>query len=141
MSRKIKEIFVAEKLAQVKSKDWILQQYLNTIYLSAGERLRCRRRGAVYFGLDAHHLNQITPAQAAMIAAMIQSPNDYSPDPKAGAAYRGLVNRWQYVLNAMENMGTLSPQAYAQALKKFPTVVPPLNNNWNGYRATSCRPC
>ncbi len=35
-SRKIKEIFVAEKLAQAKSKEWILQQYLNTIYLGNG---------------------------------------------------------------------------------------------------------
>jgi membrane peptidoglycan carboxypeptidase len=34
----------------------------------------------------------------------------------------------------MEQMGTLSPQEYAQAVKKFPTVVPPPNNTWNGYR-------
>src|SRR5262249_58979662 len=31
LSRKIKEIFVAQKLAQSKSKEWILQQYLNTV--------------------------------------------------------------------------------------------------------------
>ena len=33
LSRKVKEIFVAEKLAQVKSKEWILQQYMNTVLL------------------------------------------------------------------------------------------------------------
>ena len=35
-SRKIKEIFVAMKLAKEKSKPWILTNYLNTIYLGTG---------------------------------------------------------------------------------------------------------
>jgi len=38
------------------------------------------------------------------------------------------------VLGQMRNLGWLSPQAEAQALSKFPTVVPPPNNTWNGYR-------
>ena len=45
LSRKIKEIFVAMKLAKEKSKQWILQNYLNTIYLGRG-RLRRPGRGA-----------------------------------------------------------------------------------------------
>ena len=36
LSRKIKEIFVAMKIAKEKSKQWILQNYLNTIYLGEG---------------------------------------------------------------------------------------------------------
>ena len=32
-SRKIKEIFIAQKLAKTKSKQWILTNYLNLIYL------------------------------------------------------------------------------------------------------------
>jgi membrane peptidoglycan carboxypeptidase len=35
-SRKIKEIFVAMKVAKEKSKQWILANYLNTIYLGEG---------------------------------------------------------------------------------------------------------
>ena len=35
-SRKIKEIFVALKVAKERSKQWILTQYLNTIYLGQG---------------------------------------------------------------------------------------------------------
>ena len=35
-SRKIKEIFVAMKVAKEKSKQWILTNYLNTIYLGDG---------------------------------------------------------------------------------------------------------
>src|SRR2546425_10624498 len=36
LSRKVKEIFVAQKLAQGKSKEWILTQYLNTVYFGDG---------------------------------------------------------------------------------------------------------
>ena len=132
-NRKIKEIFVAEKLAQSKSKEWILQQYLNTV-LEGGHVYGVGAAAQYYFGLDPGQLSKITPAQAAMIAALIQSPNGYSPNPKAGAAYQGLVFRWKYVLRTMETMGTLSPQDYSAALKKFPAVVPPVNNTWNGYR-------
>jgi membrane peptidoglycan carboxypeptidase len=131
LSRKIKEIFVAQKLAQAKSKEWILQQYLNTIYLGNGA-YGVGAAAQVYFGLSTNQLSKITPAQAAMIAAMIQSPGYYSPNPKDGQAYQGLVSRWHYVLNAMAGMGTLSPQVTAKL--KFPTVVPPVNNTWNGYR-------
>jgi len=133
MSRKIKEIFVAQKLAQSKSKEWILQQYMNTVLLG-GNVYGVGAAAQFYFGLAPSQLSKITPAQAAMIAAMIQSPNGYSPDPKAGAAYQGLVFRWKYVLRNMESMGTLSPQDYAQALRKFPTVTKPVNLTWDGYR-------
>jgi membrane peptidoglycan carboxypeptidase len=133
MSRKVKEIFVAEKLAQSKSKPWILQQYMNTVLLG-GNVYGVGAAAQYYFGLAPNQISKITPAQAAMIAALIQSPNGFSPDPKDGARYQGLVFRWKYVLGAMQAMGTLSPQDYAVALKKFPTVVPPPNNTWNGFR-------
>ena len=131
MSRKIKEIFVAQKLSRVKSKAWILTQYLNTVYLGQGA-YGVGAAAQTYFGLDASQLDQITPAQAAMIAAMIQSPSYYSPDPKAGAPYQGLVFRWHYVINTMVSMGTLSQQDAAKAA--FPKIVPAFNNSWSGYR-------
>jgi membrane peptidoglycan carboxypeptidase len=133
LSRKVKEIFVAEKLAQTKSKEWILQQYMNTVLLG-GHVYGVGAAAQYYFGLAPDQLSKITAAQAAMIAAMIQSPNGYSPDPKAGAAYQGLVFRWKYVLGTMQSTGTLSPQDYAQAVHKFPTVVKPVNLTWGGYR-------
>ena len=130
MTRKIKEIFVAEKLARAKSKQWILQQYLNTVYFGQGA-YGVGAAAQVYFGLGPSQLNNITAAQAAMIAAMIQSPSYYNPSPKAGQAYQALVFRWHYVLGAMVKMGTLPQQAAAQA--KFPAVVKPVNNSWSGF--------
>ena len=131
MTRKVKEIFVAQKLAQSTSKEQILKEYLNTVYFGGGA-YGVGAAAQYYFGLPPSQINQITAPQAAMIAAMIQSPSDYSPNPKDGASYQALVFRWHYVINAMVGMGTLSPQDAAKA--KFPTVVKPFNNSWGGYR-------
>jgi membrane peptidoglycan carboxypeptidase len=131
MSRKVKEIFVAQKLAQNTSKEQILVEYLNTVYFGGGA-YGVGAAAQYYFGLSPSQINQITPAQAAMIAAMIQSPSYYSPNPKDGVRYQALVSRWHYVLNAMTGMSTLSPQAAAK--ETFPKVVKPFNNSWNGYR-------
>ena len=131
VTRKIKEIFVAQKLARTTSKEQILKEYLNTVYFGH-QAYGVAAAAQYYFGLPPAQINKITAPQAAMIAALIQSPSYYSPNPKAGVPYQALVARWHYVLNAMVGMGTLSPQAAAKA--KFPTVVPPFNNNWGGYR-------
>ena len=131
MTRKVKEIFVAQKLAQSTSKEQILKEYLNTVYFGGGA-YGVGAAAQYYFGLPPSQINQITAPQAAMIAAMIQSPSGYSPNPKDGASYQALVFRWHYVINAMVGTGTLSPQDAAKA--KFPTVVKPFNNSWGGYR-------
>src|SRR5260370_12895462 len=73
LSRKIKEIFIAQKLAQAKSKQWILEQYLNTIYLGSGA-YGVGAAAQVYFGLPVSKLSQMPPPQAAMTAALIQRP-------------------------------------------------------------------
>jgi membrane peptidoglycan carboxypeptidase len=127
-SRKIKEIFVAEKLARSESKAWILTRYLNTIYFGDGA-YGIGAAAETYFGLP---VSKLTVAQAAMLAAMIQQPSGYSPNPKAGAAYQALVYRWHYVLNTMVSMGTLSAAKLAK--EKFPHAVKPVNNSWSGYR-------
>ncbi|MGP8000641.1 MAG: transglycosylase domain-containing protein [Streptosporangiaceae bacterium] len=127
-TRKIKEIFVAEKLASQESKDWILTNYMNTVPTGAG----IYGFGAAaqqYFGVP---VSKLTVAQAAMIASMPQAPSYYNPSPSAGAAYQALVFRWHYVLNSMAEEGWLSPaQARAQ---KFPKLVKAFNNSWSGYR-------
>ena len=112
-TRKIKEIFVALKVAKEKSKAWILTQYLNTIYLGQGA-YGVGAAAETYFGIPASQLNV---AQAAMIAATIQSPSYY---PTA-AGHQALVTRWHYVLNGMVAMGDLTAQQAAAA--QFPQVL------------------
>ena len=131
LTRKIKEIFVAQKLAQTTGKEQILKEYLNTVYFG-DSAYGVGAAAQAYFGLSISELNQITPAQAAMIAAMTQSPSYYSPNPKDGVRHQALVARWHYVLNAMADMGTLPQQTAAKAT--FPQTVKPFTNNWSGYR-------
>jgi membrane peptidoglycan carboxypeptidase len=127
-SRKIKEIFVAEKLASAESKAWILTNYMNTVPTGAN-MYGFGAAAEAYFGQP---VSKLTVAQAAMIAAMPQAPSYYNPDPKSGAGYQALVYRWHYVLRTMVSMGTLT-QAQANQ-QKFPTLAKAFNNSWSGYR-------
>jgi membrane peptidoglycan carboxypeptidase len=99
-TRKIKEIFVALKVAKEKSKAWILTNYLNTIYLGNGA-YGVGAAAKTYFGVSA---SQLTVAQAAEIAAIIQSPSYYPTT----AGLPALKQRWHYVLNGMVAMGDIS---------------------------------
>jgi membrane peptidoglycan carboxypeptidase len=127
-TRKFKEIFVAEKLASAKSKDWILTNYMNTV--PTGPNMYGFGAAAEsYFGKP---VKKLSVAQAAMIAAMPQAPSYYNPDPKSGPGYQALVFRWHYVLRTMVQMGNLT-QAQANA-QKFPTLAKAFNNSWSGYR-------
>ena len=109
-SRKIKEIFVAMKVAKEKSKQWILTNYLNTIYLGDGA-YGVEAAAETYYDKP---VTKLDPAQAAVIAAIIQQPSTYPL-----AQYRPeLINRWHYVLNGMVQMGNLTAQQ-ASAMK-FP---------------------
>jgi membrane peptidoglycan carboxypeptidase len=127
-SRKIKEIFVAEKLASAESKAWILTNYMNTVPTGAN-MYGFGAAAEAYFGQP---VSKLTVAQAAMIAAMPQAPSYYNPDPKSGAGYQALAYRWHYVLRTMVSMGTLT-QAQANQ-QKFPTLAKAFNNSWSGYR-------
>ena len=109
-SRKIKEIFVAIKVAKEKSKQWILTNYLNTIYLGDGA-YGIEAAAQTYYGVK---VSKLDAAQAAVIAAIIQQPSTY-PLPQYHAQ---LVNRWRYVLNGMVQMRVLTAQK--AAAMKFP---------------------
>src|SRR5260370_17255237 len=99
MSRKIKETFVAMKLARQKSKSWILTQYLNTIYLGNGT-YGVGAASQMYFGVPP---SRLSVAQAAALAPIIQSPRYYpTSHPRAPPA---LFQRLQYVLNCIAPHG------------------------------------
>jgi membrane peptidoglycan carboxypeptidase len=109
-SRKIKEIFVSLKVGKEKSKEWILTNYLNTIYLGDGA-YGIEAAAETYYG---KHAAQLDTAQAAVIGAIIQQPSTYPL-----AQYRSeLVARWHYVLTGLVQMGDLTPQQ--AAAMKFP---------------------
>jgi membrane peptidoglycan carboxypeptidase len=112
-SRKIKEIFIAQKVAGTYSKQWIMEHYLNTIYMGDGAN-GMEAAAETYFGVSATKLN---PSQAAVLAGMIQQPSTfYLPSNR-----QDLKVRWHYVLGQMVKNGYLT-QAKAAA-QTFPKLL------------------
>jgi membrane peptidoglycan carboxypeptidase len=140
-TQKLKEIVVAIKLARSKSKQWIMTQYLNTVPFG-NQANGLGAAAELYFGKPAMKL---TIPQAAMLAAMVNSPGYLNPDPAAGAAYQALVARWQYVLRNMARDGNISQSLYEQLSgcnasgsacpsnpKAFPKVHFHFTSAWSG---------
>jgi membrane peptidoglycan carboxypeptidase len=141
---KLKEIFVAIKLAKLRPKWWILTHYLNSIPLGAGAN-GVQAAAETYFGVKAW---QLTVPQAAMIAAMIQSPYGYQPDDPTSDApglNNSLLDRWVYVLNNMVRDGAITqaeetqivpdPTNPSSGLKNFPKIKgKSAASDWPGYR-------
>lgn len=117
MSRKLTELFIAVKLGNERSKDEILQDYLNSIYFGRGA-YGIEAAAQAYFGRDVGGLDV---AQAAYLGAIIQAPSAY--DPVARPEVLPVIKaRWTYVVNGMVTSGWLSD---AQAKKlTFPRLQP-----------------
>ncbi|MCA1627185.1 MAG: PBP1A family penicillin-binding protein [Acidobacteria bacterium] len=111
LQRKYAEAMLALALERRMSKKDIFALYSNEIYL--GQRGAVSVRGvqeaaAVFFGKE---LRDLTLAEAATIAGMIQSPAHYSPlrHPDAAKARR------KTVLTAMQESGAITPEQKDEA--------------------------
>ncbi|MCW2864172.1 MAG: glycosyl transferase family 51 [Actinoallomurus sp.] len=111
--RKLKEIMIALKVSREKNKDWILQQYLNTIYFGR-DAYGIEAAAQAYYNTD---VQKLTPAQGAYLAAAIQVPS-YAGDLSVPGAQGYMQARWQYVVNGMAQMGSITPQQ--AATMRFP---------------------
>jgi len=112
-SRKIKEIFIAQKVAHNYSKQWILTNYLNTIYMGDGA-YGMGAAAETYFGVPA---TKLTVSQSAVLAGMIQQPSTFYELQNRAA----LKVRWTYVLQQMVADGYLTQADAAE--QKFPVLV------------------
>ena len=117
IQRKIKELVIAIKLENQLSKDQIFENYLNTIYFGRGS-YGVMTASQQYFNRD---VDQLTNAQAVVIASILRSPGLYDPAFKKGNADR-LANRFEYVKNNMVDSGWLSKEDAAKM--KLPTIAP-----------------
>ena len=106
--RKLHEWVLAIKLEQVYSKDQILEAYLNNIPLG-GTLYGIEAAAEAYFGITAEDLSA---AQGAYLAAMIQAPTYYSP---YGTHREELVARKGYILDRMHALGFINAAAYEHA--------------------------
>lgn len=100
LRRKCREIRLARMLEHEMSKEEILSCYLNSIYFGHSA-FGIADAARLYFGKTPPEL---APHESAMLAALIRSPNRYSPfrDPAACLARRN------YVLSLMREQGYLT---------------------------------
>lgn len=111
--RKLREIRLAIALEGQATKKEILAGYLNLVFL--GNQINgVETASQYYFGVPASELNV---PQAAYLAGMLKSPNDYKPD-EAENLDRGLGRR-NYVIQRMADEGYLT-QEEANKFKESP---------------------
>jgi membrane peptidoglycan carboxypeptidase len=115
-ARKLKEIMVSLKVGREKDKDWILEQYLNTIYFGR-DAYGIQAAAKAYYDKD---VSQLTAAEGAYLAAAIQQPTPFG-DP-TGSRLTYAEQRWHAVLNNMVRDGAIKPADLATM--KFPAPKP-----------------
>ncbi|WP_035991154.1 transglycosylase domain-containing protein [Leptolyngbya sp. KIOST-1] len=102
ISRKVAEAVLALRLEQIFSKDEILEMYLNQVYWGHNN-YGAETAAQSYFNKSAKDL---TLPEAAMIAGLIQAPENYSPFQN----YQATKERQAIVLNRMRQLGWISPE-------------------------------
>lgn len=112
MKRKLVEAFMAVILDAKYSKREILEAYLNDIYLGRNRSISIIGVGEAahfYFGKPVSELN---PAESALLAAMIRSPNNYSPFVRPDLA----LQRRNRVLDQMLKNKRIDKATYEKAI-------------------------
>jgi penicillin-binding protein 1A len=109
-TRKIYEALLALRIEENLTKDQILEIYMNQIFL--GKRAHGFASAAqIYFGKT---LNQLSPAEAAMLAGLPKAPSLFNPlvNPKRA------TERQHYILQRMHEIGSLTDAEYETAIKQ-----------------------
>jgi penicillin-binding protein 1A len=110
--RKMREIILALAMETKFSKDQILELYLNKVYFGGGA-----------YGVDAasrkffdHGAEELSLAEAAIIAGLVKAPSRYSPTADAKAA----LGRAGVVVEVMQDAGMITA---AEAASVKPSLV------------------
>ena len=111
VSRKFRELLLAEEMERRYTKQQILELYLNSINYGNGA-YGAEAAAETYFQVHAANLSW---AQASFLAGIPQAPSDYDPfgTPDQLAAVR---DRWRQVLDGMVAVGDLSSSAASSIL-------------------------
>ncbi|MBV8142312.1 MAG: transglycosylase domain-containing protein, partial [Verrucomicrobia bacterium] len=114
--RKILEIFLAMRIERSVPKNKIMELYLNRVYFGGG-LYGAEAAAKGYFGKPAKDLSV---GEAAMMAALLKSPNNLSPWHNLEAA----TSERDYVLNRMVEEHKITQQV-AESAKQQPLQVLP----------------
>jgi penicillin-binding protein 1A len=142
---KLREVALAFQLSHKWSKEKIITAYLNTIYFGNGA-YGIESAAQTYFGHDVNHLGcgepshelcvqQLQPAEAALLAGIIQSPTGYDPaqHPMAAQARRNTVLRQMLTQGYITQ--TVYNQSASQALPAAKDIEAPTEQTIEGVDA------
>ncbi len=107
LTRKLRETVLAYQIEQRLSKHQILDVYLNSVYLGHG-RYGFEQAAQYYFGRG---VSELELHQAAVLAGIIASPENYSPRKSPERA----LSRRHFVLRQMHVKGFISEDRYREA--------------------------
>ncbi|WP_116082521.1 penicillin-binding protein 1A [Tropicimonas sp. IMCC34011] len=124
VERKIKELILASRVEEALPKDKILELYLNEIYLGVNS-YGVAAAAQSYFNKD---LDELSPGEAAYLAALPKAPSNLHPVRDYDAA----VARRNFVLREMLENGYISNEAY-EAAKNAPLQTVQ-SDDLEGYR-------
>ncbi len=113
IKRKVKEFFIAIKLGREKSKNYILEGYLNTSYFGRNA-YGIQAAAQAYYGKD---VGKLTTAEGAYLATLLNSPSAFDVVAHPQGRGRALA-RWNYVLDGMVKKGWMTPAE--RAATQFP---------------------
>ncbi len=116
LTRKLKEIKLTRQLEKRYTKKEILELYINSIYFGHSA-FGIGSAARFYFGKEARDL---TPAESATLAALVKSPNRYSPFKDAEKC----LSRRNFVLTLMAEQGYLTSEQ-AEEAKNEPLPASP----------------
>ena len=119
--RKLQEAYLALQLENVMTKDEILEEYLNVIYLG-GSSYGVKIAAQDYFGKE---LNELTLRECACLAQIIRNP--YANNPRrcyyVSHKEEDLNARVDYILSIMLTEGFITQEEYDQARAEELTVL------------------
>ncbi|MBI4832686.1 MAG: PBP1A family penicillin-binding protein [Candidatus Lindowbacteria bacterium] len=113
LGRKLREAILAIQIERRYTKKQILEMYLNQIYLGHGA-YGVEEASRLYFG---KHVEDLTVAQSALLAALPKAPTRFSPKNNPSAA----LKRRNLVLEMMSDEGYLTREQCISA--KFEPIV------------------
>ncbi|NLV16687.1 MAG: penicillin-binding protein 1A [Syntrophomonadaceae bacterium] len=122
--RKIKEMVISFQLESKYSKDEIFKFYINRINFGSGA-WGVQTASQIYYGKD---IEELTLAESALLAGLVQRPNAYSPFKNLELAKK----RRSIVLNRMVDCGYIT-QAEADEAKEEPIKLNEKTNTAERY--------
>jgi penicillin-binding protein 1A len=115
-ARKIKEAVLAYRIDNYLTKEEILTLYLNHIFLGHGA-YGVEAAAQEYF---SKHVEDLTLAEAALLAGIPKAPTSYSPYLN----FKRAMARQAYVLERMAQVGFITPEQAKAAMRQTITLKP-----------------